>query len=249
LKVLARPGCTGGDRTVPEDPPSQSRPYGQYVAAVIVTVIGTVIAAVVTDFFGLAGSSSPSGQSSGDSSSSAPSESLPAEEPIFPPPTSATPQTPSPSSEHTPTESSSATDSQVLSTYNWYWMTDKGSLTDGMSRGAKSINGDLYAKTVWQSWPIRFQAQGWTLVASGDCTSLRGVAGFVDSSTTNAEAVLTIYGDGIPIHTFAYSFGETQELNVDIKNYLRVKVRFTSNGRGFDRVYPAIGDGRVRCAL
>jgi hypothetical protein len=128
-------------------------------------------------------------------------------------------------------------------------MTDRGYRTFGTCEGSESINGTVYAKTISVCNGGRYSEwEGWSLVTGGDCSELAGTVGFVDSSKTTAEAVLTVYGDGTPIHTSTYTYGMARRIHVNIEDYLKVKVSFTSD-QGFDEWQEnvAIGDGRVRC--
>ena len=126
-------------------------------------------------------------------------------------------------------------------------MTDKGRSSYGTCKGSESINGTVYAQTISVCGTYTF-GRSWTLEAGRDCTTLTGVVGFVDSSSTNAEAVLTAYGDGSPFHTSSYTYGESRRLRLPIEDFLKVKLHFTS-GSEFAQEYIAIGNGKVRCTL
>ncbi|MFD3999072.1 NPCBM/NEW2 domain-containing protein [Streptomyces sp. NPDC058583] len=118
--------------------------------------------------------------------------------------------------------------------------------TRGVDVGAAEVNGKGYARsvTLWVNQAGPFSELEYNL--GRDWKSFKATVGLRDDSPSGGNVTFEVAVDGRTVYTKTVALGQTQEVNVDAQDALRLKLTVTYSGEdATSDYYGTWGDARL----
>lgn len=136
--------------------------------------------------------------------------------------------------------------SMTVTVYQWHYLTDLdyGAGRDVGEYDTVTINGNIYKKS------LRATSGSYPGFLEYDvrrrCTTLTGVVGLSDFSSSDGSGEIELLADGNSIYDHTFTFGTDESVSLDISNALRLRFEFTPL---VHNAYGAWGKPRILCAF